>query len=276
MVLAGERDEPVGGRGADPAPRGADGAAERLRVGRVGQQRQVGERVADLGALVQAERAEHAVRDPGMRERALQRLGRVPGPGEREDLRRRHSRRRARRRSAPRPRAPRRARPRAHDPDVPAGAAHRDQRLRRAPLVVAHAPDGGVEDLRARAEVAPEHDPPVAGVRSPKREDVARVGVPPAVDQLVVVAAHAQVAVRAGEQVDERRLRVAGVLELVGQQPPPSLAKPREPVRVLAQQPHREREQVVERPRVAALQLDARPRATRRRSAARPGAAERS
>ena len=44
---------------------------------------------------------------------------------------------------------------------------------------------------------------------------------------------HAQVPVRAGEQVDERRLRVAGVLELVGQDPPPSLPQPREPVRVL-------------------------------------------
>ena len=86
-----QRDELGDGRGADPAPGRADRAAERLRVDRVLEQRQVGERVADLGALVQPERAEHPVRDPGVRERALQRLGRVPGPREREDLGRRRA-----------------------------------------------------------------------------------------------------------------------------------------------------------------------------------------
>ena len=91
MVLARPRDELRDGRGADPAPRRADRATERLRVDRVLDQREVRERVADLGALVQPERAEHAVRDPGVRERALQRLGRVPGPREREDLRRRRA-----------------------------------------------------------------------------------------------------------------------------------------------------------------------------------------
>ena len=101
-------------------------------------------------------------------------------------------------------------------------------------LVVAHAADRGLEDLRARAEVPPEHDlRRGSGWRSCEAEDVPRVGVPPAVDQLVVIAAHAQVPVRAGEQVDERRLRVAGVLELVGQQPSPPLPQPRQPVRML-------------------------------------------
>ena len=104
-------------------------------------------------------------------------------------------------------------------------------------------------------------------------EDVPRLGVAPAVDQLVVIAAHAQVPVRPGEQVDERRLRVAGVLELVGQQPSPPLTQPREPVRVLREQPHRAGEQVVELERVTAPQLASRSRATPRRSAARPDVA---
>ena len=91
VMLARPGDELRDGRGADPAPGRADRAAERLRVERVLDQRQVRERVADLGALVQPERAEHAVRDPGVRERALQRLGRVPGPREREDLGRRRA-----------------------------------------------------------------------------------------------------------------------------------------------------------------------------------------
>ena len=141
------------------------------------------------------------------------------------------------------------------DPHLAAGAAHRDQRLRGAPLVVAHAADGRLEDLRARAEVPPEHDLRPARVPLVEAEDVPRVGVPPRVDHLVVVAAHAQVPVRPGEQVDERRLRVAGVLELVGDDPPPPLPQPREPVRVLGEQPHRAREQVVELQRVAAPQL---------------------
>jgi hypothetical protein len=41
----------------------------------------------------------------------------------------------------------------------------------------------------------------VARVALCEAEDVAGVGVPPAVDQLVVIAAHAQVPVGAGEQV---------------------------------------------------------------------------
>ena len=86
-------------------------------------------------------------------------------------------------------------------------------------------------------------------------EDVPRVGVPPAVDQLVVVTAHAHVPVRAGHQVDERRLRVTGVLELVGQDPSPPLAQPRQPVRMLGEQPDRAREQIVELERVAPPQL---------------------
>ena len=65
--------------GADAAFGGSDRAAKRLRVGRVGEQCQVRERVADLGALIQSEAAEHAVRDPGLRQRGLHRPHRVAG-----------------------------------------------------------------------------------------------------------------------------------------------------------------------------------------------------
>ncbi len=78
------------------------------------------------------------------------------------------------------------------------------------------------------------------------------VGVTPAVDQLVIVADHAQVPVRSGEQVDQGRLCVACVLELVRQKPSPPLPQPRQPVRVLVDQPDRAGEQVVELERVAA------------------------
>ena len=255
MVLARPGDELGDGGGADPAAGRADRAAERLRVDRVLDQGQVGECVADLGALVQAERAEHPVRDAHVRERALQWFCRVPGAGDREDLAGWGA---AGERVGDLGCDPVRLgvfvreRP---DPQSAAGAAHRDQRLRGSSLVVRHAACGGVEDLGARAEVPPEHDLPFVRVAIGEAEQVSWVGVPPAVDQLVVIAAHAQVAVRAGEQVDQRRLRVAGVLELVGQDPPPSLPQPDEPVRMLDEQPHRAREQVVEVERVAAPQL---------------------
>jgi hypothetical protein len=233
VLLACPGDEPGEGGGADPAARRADRAAERLGVDGVGEQREVGECVADLGALVQAERAEHAVRDPGVRERPLERLGRVAGPREREDL--------GRRRAASELVGDLSGDPvrlcvlvlkRSHA-YLAAGPAHRDHRLPGPALVVAHGPDGGLEDLRARAEVPPEHDLRVAGVALSEAEDVPGVGMPPAVDQLIVVAAHAQVPVRPGEQVDKRRLSVAGVLELVSQDPPPLLAQPCQAVRVL-------------------------------------------
>ena len=55
VMLARPGDELRDGRGADPAPGRADRAAVRLRVERVLDQREVRERVADLGALVQPE-----------------------------------------------------------------------------------------------------------------------------------------------------------------------------------------------------------------------------
>ena len=157
VTLARPRDELRDGGAADPAPGRADRPTVRLRVERVLDQREVRECIPDLGALVQPERAEHAVRDPGVRERPLQRLGRVPGPREREDLR---GRRAASERVGDLGGDPVRLgvlvlkRP---DADLAPGAAHRDQRLPGAALVMAHAADSGLEDLRARAEVPAEH-----------------------------------------------------------------------------------------------------------------------
>ena len=87
--VARQRDHAVGGGRADAALGRADGATERLRVGGVGQQRQVRERVADLGALVQAEAAEHPVRDTVPGERGLHRPGRITGAREHQHLARR-------------------------------------------------------------------------------------------------------------------------------------------------------------------------------------------
>ena len=91
VLIARDRDEPVGGDGADAAVGGLHGPAERLRVDRVGHERQVGERVADLGALIQPKASEHPVRNPRVPERALDRGGGVAGAGEHQDLGRRHT-----------------------------------------------------------------------------------------------------------------------------------------------------------------------------------------
>ena len=234
MTLARPRDQLGHARGPDPASWRADRAAERLRVERVLDQGEVGERVADLGALVEPERAEHAVRDAVVRERALQRLGRVPGPGEREDLGRRGAGGERVGDLGGHPvRLGELVREAPH-PHPAAGAAHRDQRLRRRAARCGSRTGRAASRISARErKFRPSTISRVTGVALAEAEDVPGVGVAPAVDQLVVVAAHAQVPVRAGEQVDEHRLRVAGVLELVGQDPPPPLPQPREPVRML-------------------------------------------
>ena len=147
-ALARGGDDAVGGRGADAAARRLHGAPERLRVGGVGEQREVGERVADLGALVQAEAAEHAVRDPGGGQRGLDGPGGVSGAREHEHLGRGACRRRARRRQRRRPMRLRRVRRRTRAVDSPAGAAHRDQRLGGPVRVVGDAVRGGVRGSR--------------------------------------------------------------------------------------------------------------------------------
>ena len=256
MVLARGGHDAGGGGGADAAARRLDGAAERLRVGGVGEQREVGERVADLGALVQAEAAEHAVRDPGRGERDLHRLGRVGGAGEHEHLAGRGA---GGQRVGDQARHPARLVALVREPardHAPAGAADRDELLRRALRVVRDARGRGVEDLRARAEVASQHDPAVLRVALAEGEDVARLGAAEAVDQLVVVADAREAAVGAGEQREQRGLRRVGVLQLVDDEPAPAPAQVREPVRMLGQQPHRVDEQVVEAERVALGELD--------------------
>ena len=70
----------------DASPRRLDSATERMRVLRVGQESEVGERVPHLGSLVEPERAEDAVRDAGRGERGLDRGGRERRAGEDEDL----------------------------------------------------------------------------------------------------------------------------------------------------------------------------------------------
>ena len=74
------------GRGADAAPRGVDDALEGEIVGRLVDQPQIGQRVADLLALVKARPADHAI---GQRERdkpLLELAGLEPGAHQDRDF----------------------------------------------------------------------------------------------------------------------------------------------------------------------------------------------
>ena len=71
---------------ADAAPRRVHDAPERDRVGRVHEQRQVGERVLDLGALVEARAADHLVADPVAHQHVLEHPALRVRPVEDRDL----------------------------------------------------------------------------------------------------------------------------------------------------------------------------------------------
>ena len=93
-------------------------------------------------------------------------------------------------------------------------------RLQPVGVVVADEPVRRVEDRLPAAVVVDEHDARGAGVGRPESEDVAERGAPEAVDRLVVVADHRDVAVIRGQQADELPLGVVRVLELVHQDVP--------------------------------------------------------
>ena len=83
---------------------------------------------------------------------------------------------------------------------------------------------GGLEDGRRRAVVLLEADDGAVGIIAVEAEDIADLRAPPAVDRLVVVAHHAQVAMDPGEQVHQPVLDLVGVLEFVDQQVPEAAA----------------------------------------------------
>ena len=102
-----------------------------------------------------------------------------------------------------------------HDLDERALPSRGPQVLALAPPVVGDHRVGGVEDLLRGAVVLLEADDLGVRVVALELEDVADVGAAPRVDALVVVADHGEVAVRAREEVGEPVLGVVGVLVLV-------------------------------------------------------------
>src|SRR5436853_429899 len=74
---------------ADPALRGVDDASERDRVRRVDKQREVGERVLDLGALVELRAPDHLVGDAEAHKRVFEHAALRVRPVEDGDVARR-------------------------------------------------------------------------------------------------------------------------------------------------------------------------------------------
>ena len=135
--------------------------------------------------------------------------------------------------------------PEAHDPVAAADVG--PQVLGLAVDVVGDHGVGGVED-RLRAAVVLVEDDRRDALREGVLElhDVAQVGAAEAVDRLVAVADHGDVAVAAGEQQHELVLGDVGVLVLVDEDVLEALAVGLEDVGMLAEQRHRVDEQVVE------------------------------
>ena len=213
------REDPRLGLLADPAPRRVDHAGERDRVGRVAEQLQVGDRVLDLGPLVELRPTDHLVRDVEPDQRVLEHPALGVDPVEDRDP------------VARRPLLDQPVDLRGHvarlgvlvvelaDHDRLPGT-----RVGPEPLL---APLGVVGDDRVRcvehglgrAVVLLQLDQRRIAEVAVEVEDVADVRVAESVDRLVLVADHGQVAVLAGEQLQESVLGAVGVLVLVDQHP---------------------------------------------------------
>ncbi len=217
--------------------------------------RQVGQRVLDLGALVEARAADHLVGDRVAPElfleharlgvRAVEHGDVVGGEGPGRPL-------------APHTLVEQLADLAGDEPRLGVLVGHFDDADRcahaaRGPQVLALAAavvgDHGVrhvEDLRGRAVVLLEADHLGVGVVALELEDVADVGAAPRVDRLVVVAHHGEVAALAGQQVRDAVLGVVGVLVFVDHDVAEGAPVVLEPVGEELEQVDRLHEQVVE------------------------------
>ncbi len=221
---------------AQPAPRHVDDALEGEVVGRRSDAAQIGERVADLGALVEARAADHPVGQAEGDEAVLQlaHLERgadqdgdlvelVAGALQLLDL------------LADRARLLLRI-PGAGHGDLLAQLVLGAQRLAEPALVVGDEVGGGREDMAGRAVIALEPDHGGAGEILLEAQDVVDLGATPAVDRLVVVADAAQVLRPLGEQPQPQILGDVRVLIFVDQHEPEALLILAQHLRVLAEQ----------------------------------------
>ena len=178
---------------AEPAPRHVDDALEGEIVGRRVDHPQISERVADLGALVEARAADHAVRQAQRDEAVLEFAHLERGAHQDGDL--------VERMAAALQLLDLLADgaglflgvPGAGDVDLLAQFVVGAQRLAEPALIVGDEMRGGGEDVAGRAVVALQPDHRGAGKIVLEAQDVVDLGAAPAIDRLVVVADAADV-----------------------------------------------------------------------------------
>ena len=208
--------EPALAGAADAPPRRVDDPREGDLVGGVDEQAEVGDRVLDLGPLVELGAADHLVGELEADQRVLQHPAHRVGPVEDRDV------------LAPHPLLLAEALDLARHPArllVLVGQLRELHRLAAGALgpeplrpTLAVALDhrvGGGEDRLGGAVVLLQLDHRSIGEVALEVEDVADVGVAESVDRLVLVADDHQVAVLGGEQLQQPVLGVVGVLVLV-------------------------------------------------------------
>ena len=169
-------------------------------VGGLSDQAQVGDGVADLGALVEAEAADDLVGQADRDEALLELAGLELGADEDRDVVERAARAHVRFGFLADPARFLGPVPDADDADLLAVAGVGPQGLAEPAGVVGDQPVGGGEDVAGRAVVLLEPDDLRAGKVLLEAQDVGDLGAAPGIDRLVVVADAAQVAARLGEQ----------------------------------------------------------------------------
>ena len=253
-VRVGPELESREGRVPHPAPRPVGDAQERDGVGRVVDHLQVGDRVLDLGALVEARAADHLVGHALADEHVLQDTGLRVRPVEDRDL----------------AAGVALLDPLRHLGGDEAGLgvlvldlehAHRvavpelgPEVLLLALAVVRDHAVRGAQDRVRRAVVLLQRDRARAGEVALELEHVADVGAAEGVDGLVGVADGADVLVVGGEQLQQLVLRVVRVLVLVDEDVAERLAPLLGRVGEALEDLDREHEQVVEVDGVRAVQ----------------------
>ena len=216
-VLARRRVEQLYTRGADATPGRVDDALEGKVVGRLVDEPQIGHRIPNFLALVEARAADHAIRQ-GERDKALLELaGLEAGAHQDRDAAQCVALAVQRLDLVTGPARLLLGVPEAAHGNLVALAGAGPQRLAEPAAIVIDDPGRGGKDLRRRTVILLQAHDQRAGEIALEFEDVLDLRAAPRVDRLVVVADAADVLVLLREQPQPQILRDVGVLVLVDQ-----------------------------------------------------------
>ena len=187
-------------------------------VGRLGDDAQISERVADLGALVEAEAADDPVGQADGDEAVLELAGLELGADQdRGVVEAAAARAGSLSISSPTRRASSGPSQTPITLTLSPSPTSVHNVLPSRPALWAIRPGGGGEDVRGRAVILFEPDDRRAGEILLEAQDVGDLGAAPRIDRLVVVADAAEVAALLGEQAQPEILGLVGVLIFVDQ-----------------------------------------------------------